>query len=251
LLALFSLMWLVAATGCAGSKSRHQTKTDRARDLIDIANGALMEGDPTSALIALLQAEKDDKNLPELHHSKALVFYVKQDQVTAFAEVKEALRIKPDYSDALNTLGKFLLDQSKYAEAIPSLERAAKDPIYRDAYKPLTNLGIIHYRLGHFAEAKTALNRAIMAAPLGACVAYFYRGHLELRESHFNEAIRDYDQSTKRFCTSFSDAHLALGIAYQYNHQYDDARKKFLEIEQRFPGSTVADQANTHLRALP
>jgi type IV pilus assembly protein PilF len=242
---------ILSACATSSDGKRDLTRTQRAEMLIEIANGALNEGDPTGALEHLMRAEREDPNLADLHHSKALAFFAKHDLPTAILEARKAVALKPGYSDANNTLGKLLMDQGKNAEAATFLSRAATDPLNRDAYKALTSLGIMSYRRGDYDKSEGYLSRAIEAAPTQACVAYYYRGHLQLRESHFDEAVRDYDQAGKRMCGGFADAQLAIGIAYERNQQFELARKKFLEVQNRYPKSKIADQAMTHLRTLP
>jgi Tfp pilus assembly protein PilF len=241
----------LAACSTAGPPKKELSHSERAMMLVDIANGALNEGDPTGALENLLAAEREDPTIASIHHSKALVFYAKHDLNSALLEARKAVELKPDYPDANNTLGKLLMDSSKADEAIGPLTRAASDPLYRESYKPLTNLGILYYRRGNYARANDYLSRAITAAPTGACVAYYYRGHIRLNESHFQEAVSDYDNAGKRICAGFADAHMAMGIAFERNKQYDLARKKYLEIQERYPNTKVAEQAISHLRFLP
>jgi tetratricopeptide (TPR) repeat protein len=219
--------------------------------LVDIANGSIMEGDATSALESLFRAEKLAPQLPELYHSEALAFNMKHDLPTALAKARKAVALKPDYADANNTLGKLLIDSGRSDEAIAPLTRAANDPIYREAYKALTNLGIIYYRREDYSHADIYFTRAVMDSPGAACVAFYYRGHLRLRDSRFQEALSDYDNAGKRACAGFADAQFAMGLAYERSKQYDLARKKYLEIETRFPKTKFADQAMNHLRSLP
>jgi Tfp pilus assembly protein PilF len=248
---------LVLGLGACSSAQRspgsrkEPTRTERARMLIEIANSALIEGDAIGALENLLKAEKEDPKLPELFHSKALAYYLKHDVPTAIAQARKAVELKPDYSDANNTLGKLLIDAGQMDLAIEPLTAASMDPIYRDAHKPLTNLGIIYYRRGSYDLAEKNFSRAIQESPDGACVAYYYRGHLRLRESRFSDAQSDYDKAGKRSCTGFADARLALGITYERSKQYELARKTFVEVNDRFPNTKVAEQAMKHLRFLP
>ena len=100
-------------------------------------------------------------------------------------------------------------------------------------------------------HAETDLNHAIQDAPTQACIAYYYRGNIRLKKSQMNEAISDYAQATKKLCARFEEAHLALGLAYQQNQQYDLARKTFLEIEKRYPNTQIAERAIDQLRYLP
>lgn len=243
---------LVILSACAtGGKKPEMSRTERARLLLQIANGAFAEGDTISALQHLHAAEKEDPSIPEIHHTRALAYFVKGEQSLAVESARLAVRLKPDYSDANNTLGKLLMDSGKPQEAIPYLQKAARDTLYRDSYKPYSNLGILHYRRGEFAKAMTYLDKAISQGQGTACVAYYYRGHLHLRASRFGAAISDYDSATRNACGSFREAHFALGIAYEKSGDLVKARRKFVEVQQQFPSSRVAAQAMSRLQALP
>ena len=248
---LAALFGIITLSACASSSTRALSKSERAQLLLEIANGSLAEGDPTGALQNLVAAEKIDPTLPEIYHSKALAFYAKHDYPAAIVEAKHALKLRPDYDDANDTLGKLLLDTGDYADAVVPLTAAANDPLYRGAYKALTNLGILYYRQSQFAKAKTYFRQATLASPSIACIASYYLGNLSLRESRFKDAIRHYDQATRGFCGGFADAHLAVGIAYQEDRQFDLARKKFLEVQKQYPNTPVADEAISRLRTLP
>src|SRR4051794_26777065 len=97
---------LALASCASGPKKVELTDTERARNLVNLANGAIMENDPTGALQTLLEAEALDPKLPELHHSKALAFHLKHDDAKAIAEARRAVELKPNYAEANNTLGK-------------------------------------------------------------------------------------------------------------------------------------------------
>lgn len=242
---------LLTISACSSMPESKVTGADRARMLVEIANGAIAEGDPTGALQNLARAEAEDDSLPELHHSKALAYHLRREPAKAIQCARRALELKPEYADANNTLGKLLLDDGKLTDAEAPLMIAAENPLYEEAFKPLTNLGILHYRQNQWEKSQSYFDRAILASPQAACIAYYYRGHLELKQSQFNEAVRDYQQASRKLCTGFLDAHLALGIAYERGRQYSEARKKFLEIQQRYPNTKVAEQAVSHLRTLP
>lgn len=247
------------------TKKGELSHVERSRMYVEVANAALLEGDPTGALEQLIKAEEEDNSLPELHHSKALAYAAKGDAVTALASAKRAVKIKPDYSDANNTYGKLLIDAGRYEEALEPLMRAANDPINREAYKAYTNIGILQYRRGRMSLAREALDKAIQGAPDLACVAYYYRGHVHLKQAstasgksrmspharEVGEAVADYGKASKKYCGNFSEAHLALGIAYEQSRQYQLAREKYLDIQKRYPESKVAEQAMNHLRTLP
>ncbi|OFZ17797.1 MAG: hypothetical protein A2X94_04315 [Bdellovibrionales bacterium GWB1_55_8] len=218
---------------------------------VQIANAALVEGDVTGSLENLMKAESEDPKYPETYHTRALAFIVRKEPNEALREARRAVQLNPDYPEGNNTLGKLLMDAGRYKEAETHLKRAGYNNLYRDSFKPLTSLGIIYYRKGEYKSAMSHLDRAINSAPQFACIAYYYRGHLQLRESRVREAVSDYDRATRSLCANFGDAHYALGIAYVQSRQYDLARKKFLEVQQRFPDTELSERAIGQLRYLP
>ena len=250
---LFLPIHLLIIQGCAtrGPVPRVLTKVEKARMFVEIANGALVEGDPTAALQAIDRAEAVDTSLAELYHTKALAFYVKHDLNTAIKSGRKAVSMRPTYSDAKNTLGKLLLEAGKFEEAIEPLSEAANDPLYNDTYKAWTNLGILKYRKSEFTLSARYFDHAVQDAPGRSCIAHYYLGHIRLKESRISDAIKEYDNSTKKLCARFKDGMLALGLAYQKDKQYQAARKTFLEIQKRYPNTQLADQAMDHLKYLP
>jgi len=243
---------ILSLAACAtAQESKTLSKEDRAQLIMNVAAGSIDEGDPTGALISLSEVEEILPNSPQLHHLKALAYYYKKNLDTALAESRKTVALQPGYSDGNNTLGKLLIDTGHYNEAVPYLTKAANDPLYRDAYKAQTNLGILQYKLVNYSQAVHSLDRAIEMNPMMACAAYYYRGQIRLKNSLFETAIRDFEKATQKYCGNFEDAQFSIGIAYFRSKQYDLARKKFLEIQKLYPDSAMADKAMEQLRYIP
>ena len=247
----FALPLILFALGCSTPQVKPLSPTERAQFLIEIAGAALTEGDSTSALVHLNDAEKLDPNISELHYIRALAYNAKGDAVSAISEARVAVKLNPKLSNANNALGKLLLDAGKNSEATPYLLKAATDPLNHDAFKPLTSLGILYYRKGQFKKAREVLDKATQASKNESCIAYYYKGHLDLREARFKEAIANYHAASNQYCAKFAEGHLALALAYEKSGQYDLARRKYLEIEQQFHSTQFAQQAIDHLIKLP
>lgn len=252
----FSLgfLCLLVASACASGGKSGSRASDKARIYLEAAAAAKVEGDLTGALQYLNEAEQLDDTLPEMHHLKAIVLNQKRERALAIQSVRKALELRPKYSDAMNTLGRLLMDEGKAAEVNEAekwLKTAASDLLYRDAWKPKTNLGIIHYRRGDDVKALESLNKAVESSPVHACVAHYYIGHIRLKSGSFLEAARSYDRATQKFCAGFADAHLAEGVALERGREYDKARRKFLEVTRAFPNTAIADQAMNRLKGLP
>lgn len=249
---VISIVILFLHLSCVSSSThRELTHTERAFKFLEIARAALMEGDPTGALQTLLLAEREDSTIPSIYHFKALAFFAKHDLQLAIANAEKAVKMNQNDSDTNNTLGKLYMEAGRYDTALAPLLSAAKDPLYRDAYKAWTNLGILKYQQGDYKNSREFLDQAILADPFKSCIAYYYRGNISLKESQLKLAIENYSRATKKFCASYGEAYLALGLAYQKNRQYDFARKTFLEIQKLYPNTPISDQAIDYLKYLP
>ena len=246
---LISTCFLLSS--CASTHKTEISDQERADLLIDVASADLNEGDPTSALINLLEAEKLEKKSGDIQYLLALTYYQKNELPLALQSARKAIDLKPNFSAAKNTLGKLLLDQGKLTEAEKYLTAAANDLTYREAYIAKTNLGILNFKILKFAVAETWLNKAIFDAGDGACIAYYYRGQINLEKNLLDKANADFNRASRNMCSKFSDAHLAIGKTFLRMKKYDLARAKLLEVQQIFPTSDAATQANEYLREIP
>lgn len=242
--------------GCASApsdKPKELSKSERARLFVEIANQSLLERDFTGSLQSLAQAEQLDESLPEIYHTKSLVYFAKKELSRSIEHARKAIALKPNFSDAHNTLGKLLMDagSSDAAEIEKHFKQAAEDPFYRDAFKAHTHLGLLHFKRFDFEKAKKHFEKAVNEAPLQACIAYYYLGQIELDRENFQESIQNYQKASGRFCSKFEDAHLALGMVYEKNRQFVQARKKYLDIQQIFPRTKTAQQAMERMSHLP
>ena len=248
------LVFSGAFSGCATSPDARPTKEeDRVNAMLNAGIAALSVGDYAGALSYTLEAEKRVSERSDIEHLKALIYASKGERGIALEYARRAVTLDPKSSMANNTYGKLLVDDGRGKDGVPYLLAAARDPLNREAFKPWTTLGIYEYHSAHYGRANDYLSHAIESSPVNACIAYYYRGHIHLSQGDLKDAIRDYDSSTRKFCADFPDGHLALGIAFERDKQYDRARRIFLETRDMFKENnpTVAEQAMDHLKTLP
>ncbi len=238
-------------SSCASSQKHELSKEERAQMYTEMAAADLNEGDATSALVYLKEAEQIKPKSPEIHYLFALTYYRKNEMGLAIHSAQKAIELSPNFSAAKNTLGKLLLDQGKLNEAEKYLKDAAQDLTYREAFIAKTNLGILYYKKLNHIEAERWYSKAIFDAGDAACMASYYRGQLYFEENQFAKANADFIRASKKGCSQFSDAHLAIGKTYLRMKKYDQARAKLIEVQQLFPTSDAAVKANDYLREIP
>ncbi|MEN9723995.1 MAG: hypothetical protein RJB38_1981 [Pseudomonadota bacterium] len=241
-------LWL--GSGCS-SVGRSSEKQMAAEQWVGLAEEALADQDPTGALQALASAEEIDERNPQLHHLRALAFLTKNDLPTALESVKRARELAPKNSAIATTAGKILMDLGRSDEAEKPLLQAARDPLYRDAFRARTNLGILNQRRGDWVQARFHLDRAISDSPELSCVARHVRGQISLKQGRLREAIQDFEGAVRHICAGFGEARLSLASALVADRQIDRAKRELFLIQEKFPGTPWAEAAMGHLRGLP
>lgn len=119
-----------------------------------------LQPDSTST-ISLPQLAVPDK--ARNFYRKALGKLERRNEEGAEKDLMEAVRLAPNYAEALNHLGTLYYHQQKLSQAADCFRRArASDP---DAYEPLVNLGGVLLNLNQPAEAWDYNVRAVLLRP--------------------------------------------------------------------------------------
>jgi Tfp pilus assembly protein PilF len=112
----------------------------------------------------------------------------------ALASYDRALKVRPDYTQALSNRGNALAALGRFEEALASYDRALKvRPDYTEA---LSNRGIALSLLGRFEEALASYDRALKVRPDYA-EALRNRGLMLHKLKRFEEALASYDRALK------------------------------------------------------
>jgi tetratricopeptide (TPR) repeat protein len=93
----------------------------------------------------------------------ALSFQGKLDEATE--KCLRAIEIDPDFGNPYNDIGVYLMQQEKFDEAIPWLEKAKLAKRYEPRQFPFMNLGRIYLKQGRWWEALQEFEGAVRAAP--------------------------------------------------------------------------------------
>jgi Tfp pilus assembly protein PilF len=240
----------LALAGCASPSVKKFTRLDKARALVDAAAASIKDADYTGAFQFLKQAEDLESDLPELHHTRAVVYYTQKQFDLAIESARKSVSLSEEFRDGWTTLGRIQMEIGKFQDAEASLQKAVEDLSFRDVFKGFTNLGILHYRQGDFAKAEDAFQRSMRIDPLRSCYAHYYMGHIQLKRGDLIAATDSYRRAAERLCSGFQDAHLAHGIVLQRRKEFGKAREKFIELAKLFPNTEVAREAALRLRSL-
>ncbi|MFS8823059.1 tetratricopeptide repeat protein [Synechococcus sp. W60.2] len=164
----------------------------------------------------------------------------------SMAHLSRALGVRPNLAEAYFEAGCLLLDQLRFKEAIPLLEKALEyKPDFALAYN---NLGLAYRHLNEPEKEEIQYRQALVHDPeLGE--AYCNLGLL-LQSQHRNEEALPVLQEAARLKPDFLDVHRALGSVYKELNRLTEALESFqraLEINPEDP-STYAGLAGTFLQ---
>jgi len=138
----------------------------------------------------------------------------------AYAAMRHALQIYPDYYDAMQTLGSEYVKARFYDHALPLLLQAIK--INPEGARSYYALGVLFYQTGRYPYAVKAFTRAIGAD--GSDVnATVYRGLSLMRERRESEAETDFKRAYTLGAKGIPDVQLALSTIYVNQHRFGEA----------------------------
>jgi Tfp pilus assembly protein PilF len=199
--AIVCAMSLLACAGGSGGPTpqdpsrQSESEYDIARDLW------LRRGQTREALEHALKAvDLDDENA-DAQHLVALLYLdfcsqTRDDCRLADAEkhARRALKLRPDFREAKNTLGVVLIHQKEAAQAVELLRPLTEDILYQTPENAWGNLGWAYLELGKLDPAIDALRRSIAAQPQ-FCVGNYRLGVAHERKGELGPALTAFTRA--------------------------------------------------------
>ena len=177
------------------------------------------------------------------HHNLGVVLAGHGQDELARAELKEALRIWPEFAEAHNTMGNLQARAQDDDAAIAHYREALRlAPYFSAAHN---NLGLALVRRGETSGAIMHFQEALRLAPYSAAShhnlgrALFAQGRLADAESEYREAIR--------LRPRYAEARYSLGELLAESRRTDEAAAQFREVIRLAPGHTPARVALSRL----
>jgi tetratricopeptide (TPR) repeat protein len=122
-------------------------------------------------------------------------------------ELREAVRARPDFSDAYNNLAVVAQHFGRFDEAITLAEKALTNIVYRDPWAAQGNLGQAYLSKGDLVRAAQALRKALFDNPK------FCVGHYRLAQVYKQQG--ELDQARQELELMFADNKCPIQEAYQ------------------------------------
>jgi len=212
------VLFFASCVACSGSSNGPQAQdaSRQSESEYDIARDLwLRRGQTRDALEhALKAAELDDENA-DAAHLVALLYldFCSQSRddcrlPEAERHARRAIKLRPDFREARNTLAVVLIHERKFAAAVDVLRPLTEDILYQTPENAWGNLGWAYLELGELDKAIDALRRSIAAQPQ-FCVGNYRLGLAHERKGELGAALTAYTRALETEapgCTSLQDA---------------------------------------------
>ncbi len=161
------LFIILLVYGCTSSGQISKTNNKETLALLyyQMAQNIVMHKDMANlpkAFIYLQKAQEITPNNPNIYYVRALAFQLKGNKKGFLSNIKETLRLSPNFYDALNALGVYYSENGQYKKAIEIFTHLINDPLYQHADAAMYNRALVWERERETNKAINDLKNAIM-----------------------------------------------------------------------------------------
>ena len=232
-------------TGCAtGSEFRQK----QGRAYRDRGERYIAANEPTKALEQFREGLKLYPDDPILHYLLAIAYDMKGMLDKTEYHLKEAIRLKPDYSVAYHYLGWLYFGRGEVEEAIKYYHKALENELYMTPQITHNGLGLVYLRLKEYRKAMMHLQEAVRLVPDYA-IAYNNLGQAYEGLGQYDKARFNYEQAVK-FNPQYAGAYLNLGKLLYRSGERNRAKWSLSQVIKLEPGSEMAMEAARYLKRL-
>lgn len=216
----------------------------------NLAQQSLANGDPRMALAEIEQAVERNPEDAEARNLYGLLLHLYFQRLEpAVQQYRKAIELRPGYSEAKVNLGAALTALGRCTEAIPLLEEARQDLLYREPWLAENNLGWCHYQLGDLDRAVVHL-RAAIASNQGFCLGYRNLAEIAQTQGELGEATRLLERY-RRHCPDVADADYRLALVQLERGLDAEARASFLACAEKAGDTELGELCTSQAAMIP
>jgi len=241
----YLLLVLLVITGCA-SQAKEQIKI--ATSTRHLGEDYLAQGNPIAALKELTAAKKITPDDPYLHYALGMVYHDMEKYGLSETHLKKAIDLKPDYTEAMNSLGGVLMKQKKWDRAIALFRETAGNLLYTTPHFPLSNMGWAFLRKGDYMRAEASFKKALKTKPEfinaihGLTSVYLAKGQTSLSRQLLEKALAKYPDS--------AILHVDLAKTLEILGLRKEARQSWQQVIFLAPESELSEKATKQVSRL-
>ncbi len=151
---------------------------------------SFLGSDQQRAFVAFQKAVQVNPNNYDAHYALGNIYHQRKEYDEAEREFRSCIELDSHSGDALNYLGRTLIDLNRVPEAIEMLRRATALPLYGTPDMAYANLGYALYRQGDIPGAIRAFQDAVKVDPpnVPRALLYLEVGRLYMQQGEDGKA---------------------------------------------------------------
>lgn len=183
-----------------------------------------------------------------LQYDQGLVYLREELYDQAIAHFKRALDLKPDYGEAINSMGNAYAGKGDWDQAIFYYKKVVSDILYGTTHYGYSNLGNAYYFKKDLALSEKYYLEALSRKPdftmalQGLARTYIAMGRIPEAVAKLERAVRQAPDSPA--------LHFQLAKAYQLALEFEKAYNSYRKVVELAPESLLADEAEQEARKV-
>jgi type IV pilus assembly protein PilF len=214
----------------------------------NLGEAYLAGGNLTAALRELKKAESFDPQDHITQFDIGLVYYYRERYDQAIQQFEKAIRLKPDYAPAINSLGNAYLEKGEWDNAIEAYRQIVEDVFYGTPHFAFSNMALAYYQKGDYRQAEKYFLEALKLNPDFAN-ALGGLGMTYTAMGRYTEAAQKLERAVRKN-PKLPQLHYELARAYRGLGDQQKARDEFQRTIELAGDSPMADAAQRELKQL-
>jgi type IV pilus assembly protein PilF len=220
---LFAAFCALLMFSCGGMSAEQRTQAAEIHQ--QLGDNLLRDGDAQQAMKEYLQSV-DFEETPEARNGLGLIYAWSLGRPQdGEKEFRRALEMRPDFSEAMTNLGALYIAKGRFADAIPLLDKAARDALYRSRVLAQSDLGWALYKTGQADKGISEIRGALQVAPK-YCLGWRQLGTIFSEQGRLEDAKDAFSRYAAE-CPDVPDAHLQAGKVLARLSKAPEARAEF------------------------
>jgi tetratricopeptide (TPR) repeat protein len=211
---------------------------------------SLMTKNYTDALTNLLHADKLMPGNADIIINLGMAYYFKGETNLAVKELKRALEINKNNSDAKLNLASIYYQMGDIQGAESLYHDVLRDLTYDKQARTYYNLGVLEVEKRKNLSRGEKYFKLALKEDENYCPAFYQLGTIQIRRGMTSTAEKTFRQGTRGVCVEYPANYYQHALALIELRRFQDARLRLDEIDVKFKDSPFAKLAGEKMREL-
>lgn len=237
-------------SSCSSNQLKDQTPDEKKAEVYyGQGTSELVNKNYGQALSYLTKAKELNPKDSKIRNNLGMAYFFRDQVALAEKELKESISLDKTNSDARLNLGSLYMSKERLKDARAEFETVANDLTFQNQFRNYYNLAILSLKEGDRREAFEYLTKSLKEKE-DYCPAHFKLGELYSEEYRYKDALASFKESGNGTCVNEPAPIYQQGITLLNMNKPSEAKKKFVEVQERFSATRFASMAGIQIKKI-